>query len=170
MNVRKLVQLSLFTVTAVTIFMIEAALPALSPIQGIKLGLANIVTLVLLQYYSARDVFLVLMARILLSSILSGQMMSFFYSLCGGVLCFCAMVVVHRILGKKYICITSMIGAIFHNAGQILAAALLLRSWGILAYVPLLMVSGIVTGLFTGCCAYYFHKKMGGRIKQLQQE
>lgn len=170
MNVKKLVQLSLFTVIAVTIFMIEAALPALSPIQGIKLGLANIVTLVLLLYYSPGDVFLVLLVRILLASILGGQMLSFIYSLSGGILCFLAMVVCNGLLHKQYIFITSIFGGLFHNIGQLLAAFLLLRSWGIVVYVPTLLISGMITGLFTGLCAYFFHKKMGGFMKKLQQE
>lgn len=167
MNVKKLVQLSLFTVIAVTIFIIEAALPALAPIQGVKLGLANIVTLVLLLYYSPKDTFCVLIARILLASILSGQMMSFIYSLSGGVFCFVAMVLCNKMLNKKYIYLTSIVGAVFHNMGQLLAAFLLLRSWGIVVYIPILMISGIVTGLFTGLCAHFFHKKMGGMMKRI---
>lgn len=170
MNIRKLVQLSFFTVIAVTIFSIEAMLPALSPIQGIKLGLANIVTLALLLYYPPKEVLLVLITRILLSSILGGQMMSFIYSLCGGLCCFVAMVVCNRILKGNYIYLTSIIGAIFHNTGQFFAAFVLLRSWGIAVYIPILMISGIVTGLFTGLCAYYFHKKMGKFMKRLSQE
>ncbi len=170
MKIRKLVQLSLFTVMAVTIFIIEAALPTLAPIQGIKLGLANIVTLVLLLYYSSGEVLCVLIARIMLASMLSGQMMSFLYSLSGGVLCLLAMLLCNRLLGGKYIYMTSIIGAVFHNIGQLLAAFLLLRSWGIVVYVPILMISGIITGLFTGLCAHFFHKKMDGVMKRFIQE
>ena len=170
MNVKKLVQLSLFTVIAVTIFVIEAAFPALAPIPGIKLGLANIVTLVLFLYYPPKDVFLVLLARIMLASVLNGQMMSFLYSLSGGLFCFAAMFFCNRLLHKKYIYITSITGALFHNVGQLLAAFLLLRSWGIAVYIPVLMISGIVTGLFTGLCAHFFRKKMDGWMKRLLQE
>lgn len=167
MNIRKLAQLSMFTVIAVTIFTIESALPALSPIQGIKLGLANIVTLVLLLYYPPKEVLLVLITRILLSSLIGGQMMTFIYSFCGGILCFLAMTGCNWLLGKRYIYLTSIIGAIFHNVGQLLAAFLILRSLGILAYLPILMVSGVLTGLFTGLCAYFFQKKMGGYMKKM---
>lgn len=164
MKAKKLVQLSLFTVIAVTIFVIEAALPPIVPIQGVKLGLANIVTLVLLLYDSPKDVFLVLFARIMLGSILGGQMMSFLYSLSGGVLCFVAMTACNRLIGRDYIYITSVVGAIFHNAGQLLMALLLLQTKGVLLYAPILMISGIITGLFTGLCAHFFRKKMGEKL------
>lgn len=160
MNVKKLVQLSMFTVIALTIYSIEAALPALTPIPGIKLGLANIVTLVLLQYYKMGEVYLVLVARILLSSLLGGQMMSFLYSFCGGTCCFLAMSLCNNMLRGKYLFFTSVIGALFHNAGQITIAWILVGSYGVFAYVPFLVMSGVVTGLFTGLCAYFFHKKL----------
>lgn len=165
MKVRKLVQLSFFTVIAVAISCVEAALPALSPIQGVKLGLANIVTLVLFLYYPAKEVFLVLIARILLASLVGGQMMNFIYSISGGVLSFAAMYGCNCLLHGKFICITSMFGAIFHIAGQLLAAGFLLRSWGIAVYVPILLISAILTGFFTGLCAHFFHQKMGGVIQ-----
>lgn len=165
MKVRKLVQLSFFTVIAVAISCVEAALPALSPVQGVKLGLANIITLVLFLYYPAKDVFLVVLARILLASLIGGQMMNFIYSISGGLCSFAAMYGCNRLLHGRFICITSMFGAIFHIAGQLAAAVFLLRSWGIAVYVPILLISAIVTGFFTGLCAHFFHKKMDGMIR-----
>lgn len=165
MKVRKLVQLSFFVVIAVALSCVEAALPALSPIQGIKLGLANIITLVLFLYYPAKEVFLVLIARILLASLIGGQMMNFIYSISGGLCSFAVMYGCSRLLHGKFICITSMFGAVFHIGGQLLAASFLLRSWGILVYVPLLLISALLTGFFTGLCAHFFHKKMGGFIQ-----
>lgn len=167
---RKLAQLSFFTVVAVTIFSIEAALPLLSPVQGMKLGLANIVTLVLLRYYKPSEVFLVLLTRILLSSLLNGQMMTLLYSLSGGIFCYLAMLFVNHLLRGNYIYLTSILGAVFHNVGQILMALILIPSGGIFVYVPLLMISGIIAGLFTGLCAHFFHKKMGTWMIRLQQE
>ena len=82
-SVKKLTTLALFSTIALTIFLLESLIPPLVPIPGIKLGLANIVTLILLANGTWRDALVVLMARILLGSIFAGQMMSFFYSLAG---------------------------------------------------------------------------------------
>lgn len=150
MSIRKMTVLGLYTTIALTIFMIEAALPGLAPVPGMKLGLANIVTLFMISRYPVGEVLLVLLMRILLSSMFAGQAVSFLYSLSGGVLCLLVTALVHRLVGKKYIYLTSLMGAVAHNTGQILAACFILRSPGVFAYLPYLMVSGIVTGLFTG--------------------
>ena len=81
MPVKKVTLLALFTTLSLAIYAIESAVPPLVPIPGIKLGLANIVTLVLLRHFSARDAALVLLARILLSALLFGQALSLLYSL-----------------------------------------------------------------------------------------
>ena len=73
MNTKRLVTLALFSTIALTIFMIESSLPTLAPIPGIKLGLANIITLFLIVNYSNKDSFLVLIVRIILASIFTGQ-------------------------------------------------------------------------------------------------
>ena len=84
MSVRKTALLALFTTLSLAIFAIESAVPPLVPIPGIKLGLANIITLILLRHFSARDALIVLISRILLSAFLFGQALSLLYSLMGG--------------------------------------------------------------------------------------
>ena len=158
MKLRRLTTLAVFTVVALTIFVVESAIPVPVPIPGIKLGLANIVTLLVLLNYRPSDAMFVLFARILLSSMFAGQAMSLLYSLCGGALCFAVMCLVNRFLCSKYIFITSIFGALAHNAGQLLVAYLILRSAGVFAYLPFLTVSAVVTGLFTGLCAHYSQK------------
>lgn len=155
MRTRRITMLGLLTTIALTIFMIESALPALSPIPGIKLGLANIVTLFILLRFQVRDAVLVLFIRIILASVFAGQMVSFLYSICGGVLCLAVMALVNRLLDKKFIFLTSVFGAIAHNIGQVLAAYFVLGMSGVFVYVPFLLLSGVVTGLFTGVICYY---------------
>ncbi len=155
MHTRKLTILALFATLALAIYSVESMLPPLVPLPGIKLGLANIVTLLLLQLYDARDAALVLLARILLSSLLFGQAMSLLYSLCGGLLCFAAMTLASRLLHRRFPELTSILGGIFHNVGQIMAALLITAVPAVLAYLPYLLISGIVTGLFTGLCARF---------------
>lgn len=155
MRTRRITMLGLLTTIALTIFMIESALPALAPIPGIKLGLANIVTLFILIRFQVRDAILVLFIRIILASVFAGQMVSFLYSICGGVLCLAVMALVNRVLDKKFIFLTSVFGAIAHNIGQILASYFVLGMSGVFVYVPFLIISGVVTGLFTGVICYY---------------
>lgn len=158
MHTKKLATLSVYTVIALTIFIVESFLPPLVPIPGIKLGLSNIITLLLLLNYKPGETFLVLFVRILLSTIFTGQAISLIYSLFGGILCFFVMWLINKLLASHFIFITSIFGALFHNVGQILAAFLLTGSMGVFAYLPFLMISGIITGLFTGLCAHYVQK------------
>ena len=159
-SVKKLTTLALFSTIALTIFLLESLIPPLVPIPGIKLGLVNIVTLILLANGTWRDALVVLMARILLGSIFAGQMMSFFYSLAGGLACLLVMAILHHFLGKKLLWFTSIIGALAHNTGQIIVAALVLGSGYVFFYYPYLIVSGIITGLFTGLAALYLQPRL----------
>ena len=83
--------MALLTAVALTIFMVELQLPALAPIPGVKLGLANIITVYAMFVLGPRDTACILLVRILLGSIFSGQLMALFYSLAGGLLCYLVM-------------------------------------------------------------------------------
>ncbi len=157
-STRKLTTLALFTTLALAIFAVESAIPPLVPIPGIKLGLANIITLVVLYNYSGKDAFLVMIARILLSAFLFGQAVSLLYSLAGGILCFLAMYLGNRLLQGHFLFLTSILGAVFHNTGQILTAFFLTATPGVLSYLPFLLLSGILTGFFTGLCAHFLNR------------
>lgn len=160
MNIKRMTILAMYTTIALTIFIVESLLPGLAPVPGIKLGLANIVTLWLLNYATPRDALTVLLLRITIASMVAGHMMSLAYSLCGGIFCFLAMALLFRLLGRKYIVFISIIGALFHNLGQIVIAMAVLQSLSILAYLPALTVSAIITGSFTGLCAYFASKRL----------
>ena len=148
-SIKHLVTLALFTAMALTIFVIEAQIPVPVPIPGVKLGLANVITLVVLLRYRARDAVAVLLLRILLGSIFTGALVGMICSLCGGLLCFAGMALLCRFLHRKHIWFISLIGAILHNIGQILAA----MAVQVLAYLPFLLVTGCITGFFTGLAA-----------------
>lgn len=154
-SVKKLTVLALFAAIALTIFMLESMIPPLVPIPGIKLGLANIVTLILLACATWKEALVVLIVRIVLGSIFAGQMMSFFYSLAGGLFCLLVMAILNHFLGRRLLWFTSITGAIAHNTGQIAVAVLVLGSGYVLYYFPYLLVSGVITGLFTGLVAFY---------------
>lgn len=165
MELKKLTRDAFLTAIALTIFMVEAQIPALVPIPGVKLGLANIVTVFALFAYGPRDALLILLIRVFLGSVFSGQMTTFFFSLSGGLLCFAVTRLMKKVLSERQIWVAAVIGAVFHNIGQIIVAILITSTPGIIVYLPILLVSGIITGLFTGLCAQFLY----GKLKHLGQ-
>lgn len=160
MKLKQLTTNALLTAIALTIFMIEAQIPAPIPIPGIKLGLANIITVFAMFAYTPKDALLILSIRVFLGSIFSGQISTLLYSAAGGLLCFCVMFLIRKILSDKQLWVASVIGAVFHNIGQILVAVLVTGTPGILVYLPVLMISGIAAGLFTGLCTQFLYQKL----------
>lgn len=136
---------------ALTIFMVELQLPSPVPVPGVKLGLANIVTLFAVYALRPADAAAILFVRILLGGLLSGRLISLLYSLAGGVLCLATMLLLKKFL-KKQVWLCSIAGAMAHNIGQIAVAVILTRSIYVAVYLPILIVAGTIAGLFTGLC------------------
>lgn len=159
MNVRRLTTDAILTVIALTIFMIELQIPSLTPIPGIKLGLANIVTVFAIFALEPIDAALILIARILIGGMFSGQLTALIYSLSGGTLCYVVMLIMRKIVSKKQIWVSSVIGAVAHNIGQITAAIIVTETLAIALYIPVLIISGLIAGLFTGLCAQWLYSR-----------
>ena len=153
MNTRRMTQLSLLTAMALIIFIVELRIPNIVPIPGVKLGLANIITVFAVYRFSAGETAMLVLSRIILGSVFSGNISSLIYSAAGSVYCLCGMLIIRRIVPQKYIWLTSVLGAILHNTGQIAASMLIMRTFSVIAYYPILLVSGIIAGFFTGMCA-----------------
>lgn len=145
---------------ALSVFVIELQLPSLIPIPGIKPGLSNIITLVTLYLIGPWDALAVLLVRITLGCIITGRMMAFAYSLGGGILSFFILLLLWRRIDNKILFVCSIFSAMAHNLGQILVAILLTKTVGVLYYLPVLEVSGIITGLFTGLVAQLVIKRL----------
>jgi heptaprenyl diphosphate synthase len=160
---RRLTVDALFAAVALTIFVIELYIPSVG-IPGVKLGLANIVTVTAAFLIGPWDAGAILLCRIVLGGIFSGQVMALWYSLAGGTLCWLTMLPLRRILTKKQIWVMSVIGAVAHNVGQILVALAVTRTAAILYYLPVLMVSGVLAGLFTGIAAQLAVNRLDGKI------
>lgn len=152
MNTKKLAVLALLTALALILSLIDSLLPPPIPVPGIRLGLANIVVLFVLLQYEKKDALCVLLAKIFLSSFFAGQFSTFFYSLAGGLLSLFVMFCFFKVFGSRLIPFTSVFGAIFHNIGQFAVALLVLRTTGLFTYLPFLLLSGVITGLFIGLC------------------
>ena len=159
----RLTRLALLTAIALTIFMAEAQLPTLVPIQGVKLGLANIVTVYAVFALGPGDALLILLSRVFLGAVFSGQMMTLLYSLGGGLLSYFALLLLRRVLGRGQLWVSSPLSAVCHNLGQLLVAAAIMETWAVLAYLPYLALSGVITGLFTGLCTQF----LMARLKKL---
>ncbi len=161
----RVTRLALLTAIALTIFLVEAQIPALTTVPGVKLGLANIVTVYAMFALGPGDALLVLSARVFLGAVFSGQMMTLIYSAAGGFLSWCALCLLRRLLTERQIWLASPAAAVFHNLGQLLAAAAVMRTWAVLAYLPYLVIAGVLAGLFTGVAA----QALIGRLERLRR-
>ena len=152
--------MGLLTAVALIIFVIEAQIPPLVPVPGVKLGLANIITVYAMFALGPRDTFMILMVRIVLGSVFAGSLMSMLFSLGGGICCFLVMLFLRRILSPDQIWICSVIGAMAHGIGQMAVTVAVYRTGQLLIYLPVLMLSGMIAGAFTGMCAQLVVKRM----------
>lgn len=150
MSTKKITFIAMLTAIALTIFIVEAQIPPLVPIPGIKLGLANVITLFALTTLGRKEAFLILILRVILGNIFAGSVMSCIYSLAGGLVCFTLMSIVMCFMKENMLWVISIMGAIGHNIGQIAVAVIVTHTIQIAWYLPVLMISAVITGLFTG--------------------
>lgn len=160
MKIKRLTELSLLTALALIIFVIELQIPNLSPIAGIKLGLANIITVYAVYRYRWREAALILLARILLGSLFTSNPSAVIYSLSGGFLCLLGMLLLKKIIPVNHLWLCSVFGAVLHNIGQIAAAVSIMRTTAVLLYLPPLILSGCTAGALTGLAAQLVLKRI----------
>lgn len=160
MNVQKICRLSMLTAIALIIFVVELRIPNLAPVAGMKLGLANIVTVYALYHFTVKETAMILFIRILLGSLFSGNVSALIFSLSGGLFCLVGMSIIYRLIDEKHIWICSVLGAVLHNIGQLFAASVYMKTASVWAYLPILTVSGCIAGLFTGLCAQMLIKRV----------
>ena len=153
LTTRKLTRMALLTAIALTIFMVEAQIPALVPVPGVKLGLANIVTVFAVYTMGSKEGALILAARIFLGAVFAGNFSTILYSGAGGLLAILVTIGLRKILTHQQLWVAGAIGAIFHSIGQMIVAVAVTGTPGILVYLPMMIACSIVTGLFTGLCA-----------------
>ena len=153
MNVKKITQMAMLTAIALTIFMIEAQIPALVPIPGVKLGLANIVTVFAVFALGPKEAVMILFVRIFLGAVFAGNFSTILYSGAGGLLAILVTIGLRKILTHQQLWVAGAIGAVFHSIGQMAVAVAVTGTPGILVYLPMMILCSIITGLFTGLCA-----------------
>ena len=122
MKTKKLTLLSLLSAIALTIFMVEAQIPALVPIPGVKMGLANIITVFTVFAIGPREAALVLFVRVFLGAVFAGNFSTIFYSGAGGLCAILVTIGLRKILTKKQLWVAGICGAIAHSIGQMAMA------------------------------------------------
>lgn len=155
----KIANLGLFSALAIIFGYIETLLPLFSGIPGIKLGLANLAVLFMLNRYSFKEAALVSIIRILVIGFMFGNLFSILYSLAGAVLSLTVMTLVKRYTNFSIFSI-SICGGISHNLGQLFIAIFLVKNTALSIYAPALFLSGIVTGALIGLLVAEVNKRI----------
>lgn len=163
MKLRKLCALGLLSGLALIIFLLEQRLPALLPIPGVKPGLSNIVILATLYRYDRRSAGAVLAVKLLLGAAFAGNPSALLYAVSGGVLSYGAACLLRGCFPRRQLWFLSAVSALCHNLGQLLAARLVTDTAGIWWYAPVLALSGLLTGVFTGLCAAFVLARLDGK-------
>ena len=160
MRVKRLTELAVLTAAALIIFIVELQIPNPFPIPGIKLGLANIITVYAVYHYRAHEVAMLVAVRLILGAAFSGNWLALIYSAAGSLLCLTGMLLLKRIIDEKRLWTASVLGAVLHNTGQMAAALIVMCTPQLIAYYPFLLVSGCLAGAFTGLCAQIITKRL----------
>ena len=154
MKVQKMALLGVLTAAPIVIAILESFIPSIG-IPGVKMGLANIVILIILYELGIWEAGVVNLLRVLVVSLARGTFLSmgFLMSLTGAALSFGIMVLFSLLIKKFSIIGVSVIGSVFHVTGQIIIAMIFLGSAYIFLYLPIIAISAIITGVFVGITA-----------------
>lgn len=156
MNTKRLTNLAIFLSVSIVLSYLESFIPSFS-VPGAKLGLANIVTLVIMYMYGEKDAFTVLLLRIFLVALIRGSLFAypFYLSLSGGMLAFALMFTFKRLKIFNLVSI-SVMGSLGHSLGQIIMVIILLDTKELAFYFPVIFMIAIPTGFFVGFTANKF--------------
>ncbi|MBQ6839140.1 MAG: Gx transporter family protein [Oscillospiraceae bacterium] len=164
MKTKRIALCGVFIALALALSYMERIIPVqlVIPLPGIKLGIANIVTLVALYLLDSKAAFLILVPRCVLGAVFGGGITGLLFSLAGGVPALLVMALAKK-SARLSIYGVSILGAAVHNVGQILAAMVLMNSVYIGAYLPWLLLAAIATGACTGAAGAGVLRLLGNR-------
>lgn len=154
MKIKDMTVTACLAAAALVVFVIEAQLPPLG-IPGVKLGLSNALVLMAMAVVGRKHAAMVLFVKIILGNIFAGTPASFLFSLFGGAAAYAVMALTFKFFGRNKMWVTSALGALANNAGQLVAALLIMRTSAVLVYIPLLVIAGLAAGIFTGLAAQF---------------
>lgn len=163
-KIRKLSLCALFSALALIFSYIETLFPIPVPIPGVKIGIANLVVLIAIYRFNFKTAFFINIFRIIVSSLLFSGVFAMIYSLAGGILSILFMYVLY--ITKKFSMVgVSLIGGVMHNLGQLITASFIMETPSLFSYFPVLLFSGIVSGIVIGIVAYLVERKLPNEIK-----
>lgn len=145
----RVAQFGVFVALALIFSYVETLFPVFFVVPGMKLGLANLVTVIVLYKLGGKEGFLILAVRIVLAGFLFGNLFSILYAMAGGVLSFLTMLIAKK-SGKFSVIGVSIAGGAFHNVGQLIVAAFVVETYSVTYYLPILLVAGEITGFVIG--------------------
>lgn len=164
----KMIYLSLLITCGIVLHMFENMIPSFIPIPGAKLGLANIISLIVIVIFGLREGLVVSILRCLIGTLLAGTFSSLFYSLSGAIASTIVMAIAYRYFKKVFSLVgISILGGLTHNFAQITVASFVLSTFGLFAYLPFLMVIGLFTGFFTGITAMFVIQNLSTTLKNI---
>ena len=150
-----------FTALPLIFSYIETLIPVNFGIYGVKLGLANLIIVVALYKIGIGEAFLLSVVRVVLSGFLFGNYFSIIYSLAGGMLSLAVMSLLKRSGGFSVMGV-SIAGGVFHNIGQLIVAMLVVETFSVIYYVPVLLTAGMLAGLVIGIAANGMLRRLKG--------
>ena len=153
MKTKKLALMALLTAIALTIFMVEAQIPPLVPLPGVKIGLSNIVTVFAVFAMGPKEAASILFARIFLGAVFAGNFSTILYSGAGGLCAIAVTIGLRKILSVQQLWVAGALSAIGHSIGQMAMAIAVTATPSLAAYLPIMIVCSVITGVFTGLCA-----------------
>ena len=161
-STRQLTLCAVLTALALALSYLENFLPLnlLIPLPGIKLGLANIVTVYTVFTMGPGAGCLVLGCRIFLGAVFAGNFSSILYSAAGGAVAILITILLRKVLREKQIWVAGVFGALGHSLGQMAMAVLVTQTPGIAVYLPIMCAASIVTGTITGLAAQFTAKRL----------
>ena len=156
---------AMFLALALILSYVESLIPFFFGVPGMKLGLPNLVIVMILYCMGTKEAYLISIVRVLLSGFLFGNLFSIGYSLAGEMLSLTIMMLLKR-TGKLKVITVSAIGGICHNIGQLIVASLVVESYNILYYTPVLLIAGLITGIIIGVISQEMILRLGRLFKQ----
>ena len=144
--------------------LVERMIPLDGMVPGMRLGLANLAIVISLYALPTRDTLLLVVLKCLMMTIFSGSAIALLYSVTGSLSSLIIMLLLIKMKNVSVIGV-SVAGAAFHNLGQILIARFIFGSWGILMYLPFLLIIGTVSGIVVGYLAKAVQKRINSYFK-----
>ena len=158
---RKTAYAGLMAALALIFSYIEVLIPFTPGIPGVKLGIANLVIIVALYYLDGKYAFAINIVRVFISGLLFTGLFGMLYSLAGAILSFICMIALKG-TGRFSIVGVSMAGGVTHNLGQIIIAAIIIGNIKVFAYFPVLIFSGVISGIIIGFLAHLILRRLPG--------